>query len=80
MYHEGELRRYFELPTGEPDGILGICDTKDKGADYAFLPVGYVYGNDYYIEDCVCDNSLPEVVDARLADILIRQKSTDVQV
>ena len=74
LYHEGELRRYFELPTGEPDGILGICDTKDKGADYAFLPVGYVYGNDYYIEDCVCDNSLPEVVDARLADILIRQK------
>ena len=74
LYHEGELRRYFELPTGEPDGILGICDTKDKGADYAFLPVGYVYGKDYYIEDCVCDNSLPEVVDARLADILIRQK------
>ena len=73
LYHEDELRRYFELP-GDPDAIIGICDTKDKGTDYAFLPVAYVYGQDYYIEDCICDNGLPEIVDARLADILIRHK------
>lgn len=36
--------------------------------------MAYVYGNDYYIEDCVCDNGLPNVVDARLVDILIRHK------
>lgn len=70
VYHEDELRRYFELP-GEADAIIGICDTKDKGSDYAFLPVAYVYGNDYYIEDCVCDNSLPDIVDARLVEILL---------
>ena len=74
LYHEDELRRYFELPSGDPDAIIGICDTKDKGTDYAFLPVAYVYGQDYYIEDCICDNGLPEIVDARLADILIRHK------
>ena len=74
LYHEGELRRYFELPSGDPDAIISICDTKDKGTDYAFLPVAYVYGQDYYIEDCICDNGLPEIVDARLADILIRHK------
>lgn len=56
VYAEDELRRYFELPGDEPDGIIGICDTKDKGADYAFLPVAYVFGQDYYIDDCVCDN------------------------
>lgn len=70
VYHEDELKRYFELP-GDADAIIGICDTKDKGSDYAFLPVAYVYGNDYYIEDCVCDNSLPDIVDARLVEILL---------
>ena len=74
LYHEDELRRYFELPSDAPDGIIGICDTKDKGTDYAFLPVAYVYGQDYYIDDCICDNGLPEIVDARLADILVRHK------
>ena len=74
LYHEDDLRRYFELPQSEPDAIIGICDTKDRGRDYAFLPVGYVYGEDYYIEDCVCDNGAPEIVDARLVDILLRHK------
>ena len=74
LYHQDELRRYFELPKDAPDAVIGICDTKDKGTDYAFLPVAYVYGQNYYIEDCICDNGLPEVVDARLADILIRHK------
>ena len=71
---EESLRRYYELPESEPDAIVGICDTKDTGKDYAFLPVGYVYGKDVYIDACVCDNSLPEVTDARCADILVRLK------
>lgn len=74
VYSEDELRRYFELPKEDPDAVIGICDTKDKGADYAFLPVAYVYGHDYYIDDCVCDNGLPNIVDARLTEILVRDK------
>lgn len=74
LYDVDELRRYFELPAEDPDAIIGICDTKDKGSDYAFLPAAYVYGNDYYIDDCICDNSLPNIVDARLVDILLRCK------
>ena len=74
VYSEDELRRYFELPKGDPDGIIAVCDTKDKGADYAFLPVAYVYGDDYYIDDCICDNNLPNIVDARLTEILVRDK------
>lgn len=31
-------------------------------------------GQDYYIDDCVCDNGLPNVVDARLTEILVRDK------
>lgn len=68
-----ELRRYFELPSEQPDAIIGVCDTKDKGSDYAFLPVAYVFGGDYYIDDCICDNSMPDVLDTRMTDILVRR-------
>ena len=74
LYAEDELRRYFELPEGEPDGVISICDTKDKGKDYAFMPVAYIYGNDYYIADCVCDNGLPDVVEPRLVNCLLTNK------
>ena len=74
VYDADELRRFFDLPEGEPDAIIGVCDTKDKGTDYAVLPVAYVYGDDYYIDDCICDNNLPEIVDVRLVEILIRHK------
>ena len=74
LYAEDELRRYFELPEGNPDGIISICDTKDRGKDYAFMPVAYIYGNDYYIEDCVCDNGLPDVVEPRIVSCLLQNK------
>ena len=72
LYHETELRRYFELPDKEPDAIISICDTKDRGKDYAFMPVAYVYGKDYYIEDCVCDNNLPDTVEPKLINCLLK--------
>lgn len=74
LYDADELRRYFDLPLQHPDAIIGVCDTKDRGKDYAFLPVAYVYGQDYYIQDCICDNSLPNIVDARLTELLLRNK------
>lgn len=74
LYAEEELRRYFELPDREPDAILAICDTKDKGTDYCVLPIAYQYGQDFYIEDVVCDNSNPEIVEARLVSELLKHK------
>lgn len=74
LYPENELRRYFELPDREPDAILSVCDTKDRGSDYCVMPIAYQYGNDYYIEDVVCDNSNPEVVEARLVQKCIQHK------
>lgn len=74
LFDESELRRYYELPEAAPDAIIGVCDTKDRGKDYGFMPVAYVYGEDYYIEDCVCDNGLPEKVEAKFVDLLLRHK------
>lgn len=74
LYSEEELRRYFELPDREPDAILAVCDTKDKGSDYCVLPVVYQYGNDFYLVDIICDNGNPEVVEARLSATLVKRK------
>ena len=75
LYNEDELRRYFELPDRAPDAILFVCDTKDKGTDYCVMPICYQYGNDFYCEDVVCDNSNPEVVEARLVSKLLQHKA-----
>ena len=74
LYNADELRRFFELPETEPDGIVAVCDTKAKGSDYAFMPIMYLYGNDCYIADCICDNGDPGVVEERLARILVKHK------
>ena len=72
LYSADELRRYFELPDGEPDAILAVCDGKTKGVDYCFMPVAYQYGPDFYIEDVICDNNAPNTVDPRLAAMLLK--------
>ena len=75
LYPEDSLRRYMSLPDREPDSILGICDSKSKGKDYMFLPCFYQYGNDYYMEDCICsDESDFAVQYERIADIIVRNK------
>lgn len=74
LYSEDELRRYFELPDVEPDAIIGVCDTKDKGSDFCVLPVAYQYGQDFYIEDVLCEDYAPAIVDVNLAQILLKHK------
>lgn len=80
LYHEDELRRYLALPLGEPDALLGICDTKDKGTDYMFLPCVAQYGNDYYCLDCICDdNSDYGVQYERCSQIIVDNKLQQCQ-
>mgnify|MGYP003289374115 CR=1 FL=1 len=72
LYREDELRYYTDLPQHEPDAVIGICDTKNTGSDYMVLPVFYKYGEDYYLVDCVCDNSTDfNVLYARMVDLII---------
>ena len=74
LYLEDELQRYFSLPDGQPDVVISVCDTKDRGSDDCVMPIAYQYGDRYYIEEIVCDNGNYEVVDALLVDALIRHK------
>lgn len=72
LYTEDELRRYKELPEREEDAVLGICDVKNKGTDFMFLPVLYQYGDDYYCVDCVCDdNSDYGIQYERLSNLIV---------
>lgn len=57
VFPEDKLRRYLSLPQREPDEILGQCDTKGKGTDYMVMPILYRYGDDYYCEAAICNNS-----------------------
>lgn len=72
LYGSDELRRYFELPDGEPDAILAVCDTKTTGKDYCVLPIVYQFGTDFYVEDVVCENYAPDVVETSVVNMLCK--------
>ena len=74
LYDNGELRRYFDLPEKEPDAVLAICDTKEQGADYCVCPVFYQYGDDFYMDAIICDNGKVEIVQERVAALLVDRK------
>ena len=75
LYHSDELRTYFDLPNREPDAIIGVCDTKSKGIDYMVLPVVYVFDDDYYLVDCICDNSSDyNLQEKRLSEIICKHE------
>lgn len=74
LYEEHELRTYFSLPDKEPDAILAICDTKEQGLDYCVCPVFYQYDTDFYMDTIICDNSKVEVLEERIAQLLVNRK------
>ena len=51
VFNKDNLSFYNELPTQEPDRVVGYADVSHGGEDYFSLPIGYVYGNEVYIED-----------------------------
>ena len=66
LYPIDQLQRYFELPEGEPDAIIGVCDTKTTGSDFCVMPIAFQYGQKFYIEDCLCENYAPNIVETNL--------------
>lgn len=75
LFPEDKIRRYLNLPHGEPEIVTGQCDTKGKGTDYFVLPVLQKYGEDYYCIDCVCDNTADyEMQYENAANVLVNNK------
>lgn len=73
MFAENDLNYYEELPIDrEPDAIMAACDSADKGEDSCSMPIGYVYGNEIYIEDVVFDNAGTQFTKPECANMLIK--------
>lgn len=70
VFPSDRLRRYFQLPDVEPDAIISVCDTKEQGMDYCVMLTAYQYGNDYYIDNIICDNGKVDVIEHRIAQTL----------
>lgn len=51
------LNYYYSLPEGKPDNIVAYNDVSFGGNDYMSMPIGYVYGNEVYIEDVLYVNN-----------------------
>ena len=74
LYDPEELRTYDTLPDADPDSIIAVCDTKEQGEDYCTMPIAYQYGQDFYIDDFVCNNGKVEVLEGIVANRLVDRK------
>lgn len=73
LFPKKQLNYYYHLPVDcEPDSIVAVCDTADKGADYCSMPVAAIYGTEAYIIDWVFDDGVPDVTKPECAAALIR--------
>ncbi len=50
VFSKDTINFYNELPSETPDKIVAYADVSHGGGDYFSMPVGYVYGNEVYIE------------------------------
>jgi predicted phage terminase large subunit-like protein len=75
MFNKDELNYFYELPTDtDPDSVIAVADTAERGSDSTAMPIAYLYGDDVYIPDVVFDNSPPDVTKPECANMLIRHK------
>lgn len=80
LFPEDKIRRYLNLPHGEPEIITAQCDTKGKGTDYFVMPVFQKYGDDYYLVDCICDNSADyEMQYENAANVLVNNETQECE-
>ena len=80
LFPEEKIRRYLNLPHGEPEVVTGQCDTKGKGTDYFVLPVLQKYGDEYYCVDCVCDNTSDyEIQYENASNVIVNNEMQDCE-
>jgi len=80
LFNKDNVTFYEELPGDEPDMIVGYADVTHGGDDYFSLPIGYVYGNEVYIEDVMFINKFGGDDKSRpiVKNIILKHKATRV--
>jgi len=74
VFNRENLSFYNELPSEEPDRIVAYADVSHGGEDYFSLPIGYVYGNEVYIEKVLFKNKFggDDYIRPYVRDILVK--------
>lgn len=77
MFPAKRLNRFMELPIDrDPDTIIAVCDTAEKGDDFCSMPIVALYGADAYVIDVVYDDSAPDITKPECAKALIKNNVT----
>lgn len=75
LFNKDDLNYFYELPTDkDPDVIMAVADTAEKGSDSTAMPIAYIYGDDVYIADVVFDDSVPNVTKPECANKIMEHK------
>ena len=78
VFNKDNTSFYNELPSEEPDRIVGYADVSHGGDDFFSLPIGYVYGNEVYIEKILFRNKFggDDYIRPFVRNIIIKNKVT----
>lgn len=78
VFSKENVSFYYDLPGDEPDRIVGYADVSHGGDDYFSLPIGYVYGNEIYLEDVLFKHKFggDDYIRPLVRDIIIRHNVT----
>lgn len=68
------LRRFKELPKGEPDVVYMACDVAFSGADNLSAPMAYQYGDDVYIVDAIFSPAGYTTTEPLVSSFMVRYK------
>ena len=76
VFNKENISFYNELPEEQPDRIVAYADVSHGGDDYFSLPIGYVYGNEVYIEKVLFKNKFggDDYIRPYIKSILINNK------
>lgn len=74
VFNKDNISFYNTLPGGEPDRIVAYADVSHGGDDYFSLPIGYVYGNEVYIEDVLFKHKFngDDYIRPKVRDIIMK--------
>lgn len=68
LFPEKDLNYYYSLPIDkDPDAVIAVCDTAEKGSDFCSMPIAAIYGDEIYIIDVVFDDSPPTITKPQCA-------------
>lgn len=78
VFNKDNISFYNELPGGKPDRVVAYADVSHGGDDYFSLPIGYVYGNEIYIEDVLFKHKFggDDYIRPLVRDIIIKHNVT----